>query len=205
MYYRPPFWGGFNLNSAMIWRRLWETQNQARCLLMTKKKRTGKNRRNFVAIPFEGLITLGTLGSNTVIAEPLLGSNFGEDIFILSVDMLATIRDHTAGETPLVVGLSHSDLTVTEVAEALAAEVTDPDDIIAKERARRPVRRFGVFNSMLNGDMQLGDGKLLRVPVKFSVGDGHDLDIFIVNKSGAALTTGSICVFSGTIFGRWQR
>lgn len=195
---RPPFWGGSNLNFVAILKKL------PRVFNMTKKKQTGKNRKNFVAIPFEGLITLGTLGSNTVLAVPLLGSVFGEDIFIVSVDVLASIRGLTTTEGPLVLGLAHSNLTVAEVAEALAAEVTDPDDFIARERARRPVRRFGLFNDG-SANQVINDGKMLRVPVRFSVGDNHDLDIFVMNRSGATLTTGAIIPFQGTIFGRWQR
>lgn len=170
-----------------------------------KKKRNSKNRRNFVAIPYNGTLTLGTLADNVVAIAALLSSVLGEDLYIISVDIYVSFRDTTGGEILLIVGLAHGDLTVTEILENLDAELTDPDDIIAKERARRPVRRFGVFNQVGAPEQGLNDGKKIRVPIRFSVGDGFNLNVFVVNRTGAALTTGGFLEFSGTIFGRWQR
>ncbi len=129
---------------------------------------------------------------------------FGEDIFVISVDSTWNIRTLTAGEVPIVVGFAHSDLTVTEIAEALQAELTDPDDIIAKERSRRPVRTVGSFGENAV-DMSLNDGKMLRQKIKFSVGDGHSLDLFAFNRSGGSLTTGALIELTGVLYGRWQR
>ncbi len=140
---------------------------------MTKKKRkSSKNRRNFVAIPFEGIISLGALASNTVIKSSMLSTSFGEDFFAISADILCSVRDKVALENPLIMGVAHNDLTVAEIAEALAAEVFSPDAYIEKERARRPVRRFGIF-AREEQDAGLNDGKLLRFPIKFSIGNGH--------------------------------
>ncbi len=171
-----------------------------------RRRRKSKNRSGFVAIPFSGSLALSTLGNGAALSANLLGAVFGEDIFIISVDIMFSMDTLTSGEVPIIVGLSHSDLSDTEIVEALVAELTDPDDIIAKERARRPVRKVGAFvveNSA--GDIALNDGKPIRQKVKFSVGDGHNLDMFAFNNSGATLTTGAIVSFDGTIYGRWQR
>ncbi len=171
---------------------------------MTKKRKTGVNRKNFVAIPFSASVSLSTLADDAIIKIAALGAAFGEDIFVMSADVLAMVRDLTGGETPLEFGVTHSDLSVAEVDEALTAEVTDPDDIIAKERARRPVRRIGLFNGV-STQQQFNDGNPKRVKIKFSIGNGFNLDFWIKNRSGAILTTGAIVEFSGTLFGRWQR
>ncbi len=114
------------------------------------------------------------------------------------------MKNHTAGQGPIYVGICHSDLTVTEVREALQAEMTDPDDIIAKERSRRPVRKLGVFKS-IDLDDTINDGMPLRKKIRFAVGDGHNLQLWAFNRSGAALTTGSIITALGTLYGRWLR
>ncbi len=169
---------------------------------MTKKK-SKKNRRNFVAIPFTGALALSTLADETV-SKVALTAAFGEDIYIISVDITPSIRGHTAQEVPIFIGLNHGDLSVGEILEAINAELTDPDDIIAKERARRPVRKIGGFSGSL-AEPIINDGKKIRQKVGFSVGDGHTLDLWAKNQSGAALTTGGIIEFDGVIYGRWQR
>ncbi len=167
----------------------------------TRRRRS----KNFVAIPFNFQMGLATLADGTVILQAMLASTFGEDIYLVSLDWGASIRDLTAGETPISFGLAHGDLSLTEVAEALDAEVTNPDDIIAKERARRPVRRLGVFGESLLTGMTVNDGILKRSKILFSVGNGFDLNWWARNQSGGTLTTGAIIEVNGTLYGRWQR
>ena len=161
-----------------------------------------KNRKDFVAIPFTENLTLSTLANSTVFTRALV--TFGEDIFILSVDATWTLREATAGEGPIAFGFSHGDLTVTEVKEALEAELTDPDDIIQKEKARRPVRRSGAFHGLSTEEAAF-QGDVKRTTVKFSVGDGHALNAWAMNRSGLQLTGGQIVACDGVIYGRWQR
>ncbi len=172
---------------------------------MTKKKTKSRRRdRNFVAIPFANSLALSTLADEAVISAELMAA-FGEDIFLISADFIFSLRGNAGGEMPIVVGIAHGDLSTTEVSEALSAEVTDPDDIIAKERARRPVRRIGTFAQGALTDQTLNNGVPIRQRILFSVGDGHTLDFWAANRSGAALTTGAIIEVQGTLFGRWQR
>ncbi len=166
------------------------------------RKRSGR-RRGFVAIPFTSSTALATLADDTILATGLV-SNFGEDIYVISVDAQFTMRGNTTGENPISVGFSHSDLSPGEVLEALKADLSNPDDIIAKERARRPVRRTGVFAGAAV-IQTLNDGKSIRQKIKFSVGNGFDLDAWFWNRSGGALQTGTIIEVDGTIYGRWQR
>lgn len=169
---------------------------------MTKKK-SKRNRKNFVSIPFETSLSLATLADNTILLQALTAA-LGEDLYIISVDILLSIHDHTPGEVPIYVGLAHSDLSITEVAQYLDSDNINPDDIIAKERSRRPVRRIGVFNRN-DSEMELNNGVKIRQIIKFSVGNGFTLNLYVKNDSGAALTTGSFIDISGVIYGRWQR
>lgn len=172
---------------------------------MARRRRgTRRRKRNFVAIPFSATITLGTLGSTIVVAEDALGAALGEDIYMISVKANYTLLGHTATEGPIHVGFAHDDLSVTEIGEALDAELTDPDDIIQRERARRPVRRVGSF-PCLSTNEALNDGVEVKTPLKFSVGDGHNLSCWARSYHASNLTTGSKVKIDGTIFGRWQR
>ncbi len=114
------------------------------------------------------------------------------------------LHNFIVGEGPIEVGVSHGDLVVAEVNEAITAEVIDPDDIIAMERARRPVRRIGTFSGGFVNET-LNDGIPIRRALRFSVGNDNMLDIWFKNLGGAALTTGSRMEWHGTLYGRWQR
>ncbi len=171
---------------------------------MAKKSSKRRGKKGFVAIPFVAELALSTLGAGVVTAVDALGAALGEDLYCISVDSWASIISHTPAEGPLVCGYAHSDLTVAEVAECLSAELTDPDDIIAKERSRRPVRKTGVFSGIAS-DENLNNGQVIRTKLKFSVGDGHNLAFWVMNSDGDTLTTGTVVKVSGTLYGRWQR
>lgn len=134
----------------------------------------------------------------------MLPAALGEDLYCLSIDTTWSSVDHTAKEGPIVVGVAHGDLSVTEIKEATEAEMTDPDDIIARERARRPVRTIGVFDGETENE-KLNDGRMLRTKMKFSVGDGHQPVLWAKNKDTAQLTTGTLIKVNGVLYGRWQR
>ncbi len=168
----------------------------------TSTRRKQSRRKNFVAIPVNQSITLDTLLNSTVIKASLSGVPT-EDLFVISSDLSITVRSLTAGEGPLEVGLAHSDLSVTEILENLDVSFLNPDNIIAKEQARRPVRRIGVLNG-LTSEESLNHGNQTRTPIKFSIGE-VGLDCWVVNRSGATLTTGAIVQFFGTLYCKWQR
>ncbi len=170
-------------------------------------KRGGRRRsrnRNFIAIPFQVTKGLGTLASDVVVSQNLTNP-FGEDLYIISIDGAWSLRDLTAGEGPIGVGYHHGDLTVTEVLENLQAQLTDPDDIIQKERARRPVRSVGQFPGLAQGE-SLNNGNRFRTRIGFTVGNDHNINMYVINRSGVAnLTTGAEVVLDGVIYGRWLR
>ncbi len=171
---------------------------------MTKKKyKKGKNRKHFVSIPFNGNLALSTLADDALVKTVVVGP-FGEDIWTISMDIAVTVRDLTTGETPLRFGVAHGDLTTAEIDESNVAELLDPDDIIQKERSRRPVRKVGQITGT-GTQLQFNDGKYYRQKLGISIGNDHNLDIWIKNQSGATLTTGSFLEFDGVLFGRWQR
>ncbi len=133
-----------------------------------------------------------------------LPAAFGEDWYCHSVFANWSMRNHTAGEGPISIGYCHGDLSVTEVLEALTAEQTDPDDIIANERARRPVRKLGNFPGLLSEET-FRDGAMVRSGIGFVIGNDHQFECWALNNSAAVLTTGTILEIDGVMYGRWLR
>ncbi len=166
------------------------------------KKKQHSRRKNFQAIPFNVQQGLLTLADETVLLQALLSAAVARGLFLISIDATWAIRGLTAGEGPINVGYAHDDLSVTEVNEALNAELSDPSDIIQRERARRPVRRAGVFHGLATNEV-INNGAPFRTTLKFTIDDGHNIAIFALNRSGAALTTGAVIEIEGTIYGRW--
>ncbi len=161
-----------------------------------------RRRDKLVWIPFIQDHALSTLGSGIVLSEAVV--TLGEDFFWLGVKAAYSLRGHAAAEGPISVGWAHGDLSVGEVAEALDASLTDPDDIIAKERARRPVRRVGIFAGAVS-DENLAHGEEITTRTKFSVGDGHILSMWARNDDSGALTGNDVIHVVGAAYGRWQR
>ncbi len=170
----------------------------------TYTRRRRKRSKDFVAIPFEAEIALLALADNVVLKGDIFSAVLGEDLYVISIDGTWTTKGHTALEGPISVGFAHDDLSVGEIAEATQAELTDPDDIIQKERARRPVRKVGAFVGFSSNEV-LNNGVPIRQKMKISVGDGHNVSMWAENRSGAPLTTGTLVQCTGTLYGRWQR
>ncbi len=171
------------------------------------QKRHRKSRRRggkLVGIPFAVDLSLSTLGNGLVLSANTTTNAFGEDFFLTSVEGVVSLSNVTVDEGPITVGFAHSDLSDGEIQEALDAQVMNPDDIIAKERSRRPVRQVGVFHTN-ESEENLNDGNPKKMPMKFSIGNGFFLDMWARNRSGSTLTTGAKVSIDGTIFGRWQR
>lgn len=165
-------------------------------------RRKRSRSKNFVAIPIGQGISLSTLADDTVLkSDPI---TLGEDLFVISTEFLISLRGLTAGEGPIEVGFAHGDLSITEIKEFLDAHLTDPDDITVKEKLTRPVRRIGMFPG-LSGNEVLNNGIPIKTKGKFTIGDGHTFSLWVMNHSGAALTTGSAIRVDGKVYGKWLR
>ena len=173
---------------------------------MAKKRgRRKRSRKGFVAIPFNVVLSLGTIGDLTVQKLALLGGNLLEDLFIYSVDAVMTLRGHTAGEGPISVGIAHTDYSVGEIAEALdVGALLGPQLKIERERAGRLVRKWGLFRGLQTNEIiAKSDGRYQRYKVRWTQQDGADVNCWVQNQSGSALTTGTVLEIEGVLYGRW--
>ena len=155
-------------------------------------------------INFAATVSLGTLVSGVAV-EVVTVDSLEQDFHIVSTDLLCSIRDHTAGEGPLDFGLAQQGYTVTEIVECLDASPLSqygPE----MERSRRKVRVYGRFDGN-DTDEEVNDGEPIRKKM-FLRAFGHSTFaaalVWVVNRSGATLTTGTVLNIQGTHWGCWQ-
>ncbi len=157
----------------------------------------------FQAIPFNNQQALSTLAEGVVLTTGLTA--LAQDFFAVSADVQVSFRGATALEGPIGFGFANSDLSVTEIAEALDASPSSESDIIARERARRPVRRIGRVSDMhAGGGEGFNDGNPKRIQLRFNLANSLEVNGWVRNQSGAALTTGAIMEWQGKIYGYWR-
>ncbi len=179
--------------------------------MANKRAKRSRNSKNFAALPVTGSLALSTLGNVTVLLNDLLGANLTEDFYGISMDLSAQVIDLTAGEgDPMILGIAHGDYNITEIKEALEVKLLGPGNKIEQERSRRLIRKIGTFlsNSSDAGATVLklfgrGGAGITRTKIKFVIQSGKSINLFVYNQSGAALTTGGLLKFQGTIYGRW--
>ncbi len=128
-----------------------------------------------------------------------------QDFDIVTTHATWSLRNHTAGEGPIDVGIAEQGYSVGEIAEALDASPLSqygPE----YERSRRKVRRAGTFSGV-GAEETLNDGLPLKTKL-FVRGFAHStfavMRLWAQNRSGAALTTGTVLVVTGTHWGRWK-
>ncbi len=168
----------------------------------TKRKNTWRTANSkFQALPVDALLPLSTLAAETVIGA-LAYASLEDDFWMQSCDLTWSMHNHVAGEGPLSVGLSNSDLTIAEIDEAIEAAPTSRSDIVVREQARRPIRRVGVFPGLLSEEV-LNDGKSIWTTLKMYMAEGANLVFFVENKT-AQLTGATIINIYGTIYGEWR-
>lgn len=159
----------------------------------------------------QGSKTLLTIADQAVVIEDALGGNLLEDFYAISADITMSVRSLTAGQgDPMTCIFAHGDYTAAEVQEHLEVKLLGPGNKLEQERARRLVRKIGVFHAMQGIDtsvqmnMEGKDGSPNpRVKLGFVINSGKTLDIGVQNRSGGALTTGALFEWDGTLYGRW--
>ncbi len=171
---------------------------------MAKRRRpTRRRRRPIIALPFNVEIGLSTPIDNEINVVSIVGV-LEEDFYCVSVDIQIVMENMTALEGPHRFGLAHGDYSVAEIAEHLDVTILGPDQKIEQERRRRLVRTIGKLPGQVPNEV-MNDGKEIRVPVRWTIGDGEVFNLWHRNVSGATLTTGAAVIAEGRLYGRWLR
>ncbi len=163
-------------------------------------KRRGRG-APLVAVRVNAELAAGALAQNDLVTGSI-GATW-TDSFLLSAQLYASARGFTAGEGPILVGLSHDDYSAAEVEEWVEATGSGAAaDLVATEQAKRKCRDMVTF--ILAGANEVAnDGKPIKVPLKFILNDGSGLNMWIYNAGSTnPLTTGGIVEISGKIFAK---
>ncbi len=120
-------------------------------------------------------------------------------IRVLSVKNVYAVKDLTENEGPVVVGICHSDYTVTEIKEAIEQiDALDIGNLKAQEEANRLVRVLGIFSGAVN--QYLNDGRPIKTRLNWLLPAGASVCFFIYNEDASPLTTGAIFECDGDIW-----
>ncbi len=161
-----------------------------------------KSSSRFFVIKDEPQISLTTLGSDTV--KLATAPTLSQDVRTQSIDVSATLRGLTENEGPIEFGIADSALTVTEIAEALDANPAHESDVPAIEQARRKVRVIGIFAGEFSNEV-FNDGKYKRTKLNwFTPAQISFPNLWVRNRSGAALTTGATLEFGAKYYNNWK-
>ncbi len=138
-------------------------------------------------------LQLSTLAAKTVVSVAFDESAV-EKTLVSSIVAAYSMRGFTiaSSDGPILVGLAHSDYTVTEIKEWIENPASwDPGDKIAQERAKRLIRKIGVFENTsadLGADV-LNDGKPIKTKLNWSLTTGKTIQLWAYNMGSSALAT----------------
>ncbi len=186
-------------------RRVWAPHDISTSAVVPNKvmARKRNNRKGRIIVrKFEKNLTLSTLGGDTVLKGDIFDDALNSDEYFISADVYMMKTGGTAGEGPLQVGCAHNDYTVGEILEALVNDAgANSNDLIPQEQGRRRVRTWGFFPGLVAGEV-LNNGIKSRQKIKFPIGDGANLAMYVMNNSGSSLTTGTKIRVWGTSYSR---
>ncbi len=165
-------------------------------------KHNRRRRGRIIARKFEKNLTLATLAGDTVLKGDIFDDALNSDEYFISADVYMMKTGGTAGEGPLQVGVAHNDYTVGEILEGLINDAgANSNDLIPIEQGKRRIRTWGFFPGLVAGEV-LNNGIKSRQKIQFPIGDTGNLAMFVMNNSGAQLTTGTKVRVWGTAYSR---
>ncbi len=159
-----------------------------------------KSRRGFLPVRVAAVVSLGALAT-TGISENVLLTNSDQELYLVSGDLIVSMRDHTPDQGPITVGVAHGDYSATEIDEWFESNAAVTKDMIAREKSRRKCRAIGAFPGTEATEV-LNDGKPIRVKLGFAISEGSNLNLWGRNDDDGTLTSGTDIVITGTVFCR---
>ncbi len=153
-----------------------------------------------VWLPFDVTQALGTGADNAVFTTAL--QTLTQDFVIYGIRSRVTFSDATPGEGPIEAGWCQSELTGAQIVENRDASPTSQWDVEANERSKRKIRVFGRSDGSANNSLNNGLDVWKRMFLKIPAGKAL-ADMWVINRSGAQLTTGQVVHFEGLVQGRW--
>ncbi len=171
------------------------------------RRRAGK----LITATVNKTLALSTLGAGTLLSAEMI-ANGVEKVFVISADLLFSLKDATQADGPITVGISHGDFSDAEV-EAWyesALGLTLVDKVAQEVQSRgRFIKTVGQLNAGQAGTASSGTetaslngGIPIRVPIKMVLRALQEIRFWAYNEDAAALQTGSIVNVSGKLYAR---
>ncbi len=169
---------------------------------MAAKVRKGRRSfRNYLRGAVDEVLALGTLATKTVVATPF-DEVASEEMTISSVKAIYSMQEFTegSGDGPVMIGLAHSDYTVTEIKEFIENSGSwDRGDKISQERAKRLIRKIGVFEAQQSSSSAaqvLNGGRAINTKLNWKLLLGDTVQLWAYNLGASALATTDPQVFA---------
>ncbi len=166
---------------------------------MVKHRRSTRKRTRLIKGNIDESNALATLANNTLTSS-VFGDVVQERTFAISMEATWLLRDQTALEGGVLVGVAHSNYTDAEIEAYIENTGSwDEGDLSNQEIAKRKIRIIGTFGA-LGQDVALNEGQPIKTKLGFVLNQGATLTSWAYNRTGAALTTGSFVLTSGWIW-----
>ncbi len=169
---------------------------------MAKHPKKGRRSfRNYLRGAVDETLALSTLATKTVV-KVNFDESASEEMTISSVKAIYSMSEFTpaAGDGPILIGLAHSDYTVTEIKEWIEnAGSWDRGDKISQEKAKRLIRKVGVFDIDIASAVDtnvLNDGKPINTKLNWKLLVGDTVALWAYNLGASALATTDPQVFA---------
>ncbi len=168
------------------------------------KKRGGRRPRRQSYLPgrVNCEIDLQTLATKTGKLNAF-GDTVVSRTFITSIDVVWNLNDWVPadGAGPIMVGVAHFDYSLAEIEEWIeSTQSWDMGDLVSQEKAKRLIRRIGVFPGV-TADFTaavLKNGLPVKTTLKFMLSPGDGLNLWVYNMGGGSCADGSTVQGYGT-------
>ncbi len=138
-------------------------------------------------------LALSNLAQGALVADTW-DETVNERTLVSSIVCTWSLDELVLAQGPIEFGVAHSDYTAAEILEVISnAGSWDSGDKISQERAKRLVRKIGVFVSEGDAgvsDVRFNDGVPVKTKLNWILATGDTLKMWGLNKGGI-LTTGA--------------
>ncbi len=161
-------------------------------LVLAGKGRPKRSYRAYLRGNVDESLNLGTLATLTLVSVDF-DESVNETTWLSSVKGSYTLDELTPGQGPIFIGLAHSDYSDAEIEEWIeTTQSWNAGDLVAKEVARRKIRRIGVFpaegGALVTDTIALNGGRPITTKCGFLLQTGQTASLWAYNMGPANLS-----------------
>ncbi len=150
-------------------------------------------------------LALSTLGGLTAIAVlTKVDSSRGSGAKIAKWLANVSFEGKTVDEGPFIWGLANGDFTDVEITECIQSDPQEENDVPDSERANRRIWVIGTIDKNAVDSREYPVMKLQNFPFPWrSVEEGDNIQFWVFNADGSAITTGCVVTMRFVAVGEW--